>query len=188
MANIVDYLPVATAGGAVTDPQATFRGAGYQTSGFQQGIAQPSQINKIVRQSSMIAAAVATFISNTLAIDVIDDGNLPNLITNLTKAIRSATHAILTIPYAPAPQFDAALSDKFETTLTGDMTPTLVDTVPGQHLWIVVHQDATGNHLFNAPANLPMQAISPNGGSTSSQGFLVLASGTIIAVTPMVVS
>jgi hypothetical protein len=188
MANIVDYLAVAVGGGATVDPQATFRGSGYQTGGFQNGIAQPAQVNKILRQSSMIAAAVATFISNTLAINVLDDGNLPNLITNLTRAIKSANHSILAVAFNAAAQFDAALSDKFETTLTGDMTPTLVDTVPGQHLWIVVHQDAPGNHLFNPPANLPMAAVSPVGGSTSAQGFLVLSSGTIIAVTPMVVS
>jgi hypothetical protein len=188
MANIVDYLPVATGGGAVVDPQATFRGAGYQTAGVQQGIAQPNQANKMWRQSSMIAAAVANFISNTLAIDVLDDGNLPNLITNLTRAIRSIGHNIQTIAYAAAPQFDAALSDNFETTLTGDMSPTLVDTVPGQRLYIVVHQDATGNHAFNPPANLPMAQISPNAGSTNAQGFLVLSSGTIIAITPLTVS
>jgi hypothetical protein len=37
----------------------------------------------------MIGAAVANFIANTLGINVLDDGNIANLITELTNAIRA---------------------------------------------------------------------------------------------------
>jgi hypothetical protein len=90
----IDYLPVATGTGANVDSQANFVGASYQTTGFQNGIAQPFQVNKILRQTSMVSAAVASFISNTSNIAVLDDGNLTNLITELTAAIQtSATTA-----------------------------------------------------------------------------------------------
>ena len=85
----VDYLPVATAVGANVDAQTTFAGSGYQTTGFQNGLAIPSQINKALRQHSMFAAALANLISTTLGINVLDDGNLAALITNLTLAITS---------------------------------------------------------------------------------------------------
>jgi hypothetical protein len=90
----VDYLPVATAAGANVDSQATFAGSGYQTTGFQNGLAIPSQINKALRQGSMLAAALANFISATLGISVIDDGNLATLITNLTNAIKTAAGSV----------------------------------------------------------------------------------------------
>jgi hypothetical protein len=42
-----------------------------------------------MRQSSIVAAAVANFIANTLNTDVLDDGNLTNLTTNSTSAIQA---------------------------------------------------------------------------------------------------
>jgi len=86
----VDYLPIATAGGANVDSQADFVGSGYQTLGFQAGLAQSKQLNKAWRQSSMMAAALANFISEVLGINVLDDGNISALITNLTNAILAA--------------------------------------------------------------------------------------------------
>jgi hypothetical protein len=87
----VDYLPIATGAGANVDTQGNFAGGGYQTVGFQSGIAQSAQLNKCWRQSSMIAAAIANFISTQLSISVLDDGNLANLITNFTNALIQAT-------------------------------------------------------------------------------------------------
>jgi hypothetical protein len=93
MANEIDYLPVATAVGATVDTQANFVGSTYQTVGFQAGISLPTQFNKVWRQSSMMSAALANFISSALDISVLDDGNLTNLITNLTNAISTAAKA-----------------------------------------------------------------------------------------------
>lgn len=83
----VDYLPVATGVGANVESQGTFAGSGHQTSGFSAGLAQSAQVNKCLRQSSMIAAAIANLISQRLGISVLDDGNLTTLITNLIAAI-----------------------------------------------------------------------------------------------------
>jgi hypothetical protein len=94
---IVDYLPVATGGGADVDTQAEFAGSGYQQNGFVVGIAQPSQANKVWRQSSMIASAIATAISELLNIDILDDGNLANLVANFKAALAtSASGGVLT--------------------------------------------------------------------------------------------
>lgn len=94
---VVDYLPVATGAGADVDTQAQFVGSGYQQNGFVVGIAQPSQANKIWRQASMISAAVAKTISDLLNIDLLDDGNLPNLVANLKAALATgASGGVLT--------------------------------------------------------------------------------------------
>lgn len=182
----IDFLPVATGAGATVDAQGAFTGSSYQVNGFQDGVAQPNQFNKVVRQSSIMTAALATFISNQLNIDVLDDGNLNNLVTVLTNALRSAASKILVVPYSPAAQFDASLSNKFETTLTGDMNPTLINTSPGQKITFIIHQDAVGNHLFNPPSNLPMDAISGNANITNRQDFDVLSNGSLFPASGMI--
>jgi hypothetical protein len=85
--SIVDYEPVATAGGANVDTQAGFSGSGYETLGFQTGLAQSKQINKVLRQSSMFSAAWANVISTLLGISILDDGNLAGLQTNILAAL-----------------------------------------------------------------------------------------------------
>lgn len=89
MALEVDYLPVATSGTANVDPQSSFAGSPYQLNGFVNGIASPQQANKLWRQSSMVAAAIANFISTILNIPILDDGNLPVLVSNFFNAIHS---------------------------------------------------------------------------------------------------
>lgn len=83
----VDYKPFANSGGANVVDQATYAAATWVPTGFASGLAQSAQLNKVWRQSSMMSAALATFISNQLGIDVLDDGVLATLITNLTAAI-----------------------------------------------------------------------------------------------------
>lgn len=89
----IDYLPVATGTSANVDTQAEFVASTYQATGFTAGTASSSSANKIWRQASMMAAAVANLISNALGINVLDDGNLPELVTNLTNAIPAAASA-----------------------------------------------------------------------------------------------
>lgn len=84
----VDYIPYATGGGAVVMSQPNY--ITDAPNGVSTGLADPTFANKSWRQSSMIAAAVANFIANTLGINVLDDGNLSVLITNLTAALQVA--------------------------------------------------------------------------------------------------
>jgi hypothetical protein len=182
----VDYLPVATATGANVDSQANFQGSTYQEDGFQVGIAQPYQINKILRQTSMIAAAVANFISNELNTPILDDGNLATLITNLTNAIIAAAKAaaanIVSVPFSGTPVFDASQGSKFEIVLTGNVTSsTLINITPGQSLKFIVKQDATGGHAFVPPANLPMPAIDQTASATNIQNFIVDSGSNVYA-------
>jgi hypothetical protein len=188
----VDYLPVATAAGNNADSQANFEGSGYQTLGFVNGIAQPFQANKLWRQSSMIAAAVANFIANELNINVLDDGNLAELITNLTNAIVSAakggTTGVVSVPFSATPVFDASQGSTFEIVLTGAVTSsTLVNVTPGQALRFIVKEDGAGGHLFAAPANLPMAAINTAASKTNIQAFIVDSGSNVYAETPLIV-
>lgn len=92
--NQVDYLPIANNPGANVESQAQYvldlADPGQLLNGYKLGTAHSLQVNKTLRQSSMIAACIGNFISQELAIDVIDDGNVPALIVNFIAAVKAA--------------------------------------------------------------------------------------------------
>lgn len=87
MANEVDYVPFATGGGANVYAPATYQALAVVQTGVEPGLADPQLANTTWRLASMISAAVATFVSNVLNINVLDDGNLSNLVANFTAAV-----------------------------------------------------------------------------------------------------
>lgn len=193
----VDFLPVATAVGANVDSQAAFAGSGYQEDGFQVGIAQPAEANKIWRQSSMIGAAVANFIANVLGVDVLDDGNLSVLITNLTDAIESVAGGggsapqVIAIASIPAPNLDFTVGNRlmpvFEITLTSNTIPTFSHVTPGQLVSFIIHQDPTGGWTWAWPgACVQFGDIDPAASSTSVQTGVVGADGAVRAISGLV--
>ncbi len=193
MSHQVDYLPVATAVGNNADSQANFLGSGYQLNGFVNGTAQPYQANKIWRQASMFAASVANFIANELNIDVIDDGDLPTLITNFTNAVmqaaQNAANRLVSIAFSANPIFDASQGNTFEIVLTGNVTSsTIIGLSPGQRLIFIVKQDGAGGRTFAAPANLPMTPIAAGANQTSIQAFIIDNALNVYVDTPMTVS
>jgi hypothetical protein len=61
-------------------------------TGVDPGLADPQLYNNAMRQATMLAAALANFISNANGgSDVLDDGNLTNLIADLTLAIENGS-------------------------------------------------------------------------------------------------
>ena len=55
-----DFLPLANGGGANVISQATYAGStSLLANGFSSGTAQSNQVNKVLRQSSAIAALMA---------------------------------------------------------------------------------------------------------------------------------
>jgi hypothetical protein len=175
----VDYLPVAIGVGANVDSQANFAGSGYQQNGFTAGIALSLQLNKCWRQASMVAAAIANFISIQLGINVLDDGNLSLLYTNFTNAILNLSGPkLIPVAYALAQAFISASNPivTFETTLTGNVTSsTLSGVVAGQQVNWIIHQDGAGGRTFAWPSAVSASAgvVDPTPNATSVQAFLV---------------
>jgi hypothetical protein len=85
----VDYIPFATGGGANVYSPATYQALAVVPTGVEPGLADPQLANTTWRLASMVSAAVATFISNVLGINILDDGNLANLVTNFTNAVQT---------------------------------------------------------------------------------------------------
>lgn len=134
----VDYLPIANGGGANVETQAQYvtdlNPGGSLQDGYQAGTALSAQVNKTLRQSSMISAAVANVISNVLGIDVLDDGNLANLIANLQAAITASSFT------------------------TGDMKPTIKTVADAG--WVLFNDGTIGSAASGADyANNNAQAL-----------------------------
>jgi hypothetical protein len=111
MAN--QFLPFATGGGANVIDQATYTALAARLAGFVDGIAEPTEVNKVWRQSAFMAAMIGQFISDHALLDALDDGDLTVLKNRLEVAIRrqdlnyvgaiGGTANALTVTLAPAP-------------------------------------------------------------------------------------
>ncbi|WP_264840381.1 hypothetical protein [Burkholderia cenocepacia] len=78
--------------------QATYAALSARLSGFQSGTALSAQLNKVWRQSSIMAAVLAQFTANFSGQNAVDDGTTATLLANLQTAINAAG--------ITAPQFD----------------------------------------------------------------------------------
>jgi hypothetical protein len=84
--SVNEFLPFATDPTANVEAQASYSGSGHQTLGFQTGIADSSQINKALRQATVISSALAQVVSDA-GNDVHDDGNQTTLISQIKDAL-----------------------------------------------------------------------------------------------------
>lgn len=108
-----DFLPFATGVGANVITQAAYAAlsATVVANGFSSGLAQSDQLNKVWRQSSFVAAAIAQYIQNQTADAVLDDGNLTEFVTNLTAAIQTGASIQAYRTIASSAAFNILLSD-----------------------------------------------------------------------------
>jgi hypothetical protein len=93
-----DFLPFATGGTPNVIDQTTYSSLGARSAGFSAGVAQSAELNKVWRQSSIIAAAVAQFIADQTGQNVVDDGTTSTIETNLLAAIQYAASHLGAIP------------------------------------------------------------------------------------------
>lgn len=84
------FLPFGTAGGANVIDQVTYSGLAARTSGFASGTAQSAQLNKVWRQSSIIAAMIGQMIADYSGSDANDDGDIPTLESRMIAGMRGA--------------------------------------------------------------------------------------------------
>ncbi|WP_232450919.1 hypothetical protein [Burkholderia ubonensis] len=82
-----DFLPFGGGGAANVIDQATYAALAARLTGFQSGTAQSAQLNKVWRQSSIMAAVLAQFIVNQTGQNATDDGTTATLLSNLATAV-----------------------------------------------------------------------------------------------------
>jgi hypothetical protein len=93
-----DFLPFATGGGANVLSQASYEVLPALANGFAAGTANSAQVNKVLRQASIIAAALTQFVVDNSGQSAIDDGTIATIEANLKLAIQAV---ILAYNFAP---------------------------------------------------------------------------------------
>lgn len=84
-----NFKPFAIASGANVATQAEWEALIALSTGFTAGIARSGQVNKALRQATVIASAIAQFISDQSDVDVLDDGDMDKLGGQLRSALTS---------------------------------------------------------------------------------------------------
>lgn len=89
-----DFLPFAAGGAANVLTQAQYAALGsVLTNGFTAGTAISQQLNKVWRQSSLMAAILGAFIADITNQNVVDDGTTATILSNLMTAVMLAGYA-----------------------------------------------------------------------------------------------
>ena len=108
----IDFQPFAASSGANVETQSAYiADSTTLANGFSTGVAPSAKLNKVWRQSSIMSAVLATYISQTLNVNTIDDGTTATLLTNLAQANRLDSFAVdtsstantltITLPISP---------------------------------------------------------------------------------------
>ncbi|MGP2461457.1 hypothetical protein ACTUSO_10670 [Pantoea ananatis] len=83
-----NFKPFAIGNGANVLSQADYEALGALLSGFQSGKASSAQINKALRQSTVMSSVIAQFVANVSGQDVLDNGDTGTLLNNLLVAVQ----------------------------------------------------------------------------------------------------
>ena len=136
-----DILQFSGGGSANVISQATYAGlTSLLANGFTSGTAQSNQVNKVLRQSSFMAAGLAAFCV-AQGISVPDDGNLTNLVTELGQALTAFIQ-----------------TNNLGGFQTGDVKTTYATTAPSG--WLLMNDQTIGSASSGATyANNAAQAL-----------------------------
>jgi hypothetical protein len=177
-----DFKVFATSDDANVVSQEDYEVLAARSSGFQSGIAKSAQLNKVWRQSSIVAAALAQFIVDHTGKDAIDNGCVDVLVKNLKEAIFNDA-ALTGVPTAPTPPlFDSSASlastDFVQHALGSFNRNSRSDFGIKAGATFLTNDDIGGFHYFNGSENqrvtLPSEAHLPVGAAIafqSSSGF-----------------
>lgn len=101
MSGTNEYLAFGTAPGANVLPAADWDALAARENGFSAGLAKSVEVNTALRQSSVVAAALAQWLVDRTGDDALDDGNSAALVALLDDSV-SAAGAMSSLNYTPA--------------------------------------------------------------------------------------
>ncbi|WP_296223274.1 gp53-like domain-containing protein [Ralstonia sp. UBA689] len=168
-----DFLPFAGAAGANVITQAVYAALAAQQTGFQSGVANSAQLNKVWRQASIMAAVLGQFIADNSGQSAVDDGTTATLEANLKKAINAAG--------ITAPQFDnstnlstTAFVRQFGSSFAGVVALAGNNSIPASNAGQLMVVGGGGSSTQTLPA---ASSVAPG----SRFGFKALPSSVTIA-------
>ncbi|WEJ90258.1 MAG: hypothetical protein P0Y63_04375 [Klebsiella huaxiensis] len=89
-----NFKPFAIASGANVVTQAEWEALIALATGFTAGIARAGQINKALRQATVMGSVLAQFMADNTGKDILDDGNISDLVQKLHDAVNSIIPSI----------------------------------------------------------------------------------------------
>ena len=136
-----DFLPFACGASANVETQSAWAGDAVVTNGFQSGTANSVQVNKVLRQASIMASMLAQFIVDNSGQPALDNGTTATLEANLKAAI-NALIALGLVPYAPLNSPALTGNPTAPTQATSDNSVHIATTA-----WVI---NAVASGLYNA--------------------------------------
>ncbi|HVI10242.1 MAG TPA: hypothetical protein VND65_18270 [Candidatus Binatia bacterium] len=157
----VDYLPFAAAGGSNVESQGSYAGSTHQLTGFVTGVALSPQLNKVWRQASVMASAMANYIADLTGLNVLDDGNVAALTVKIAMTM-------LLSEYGGTSGGSANVQ-----TLTPAVAPTAYQA--GQHFRFIAGFTNTGPATLNVSTlgAVAIDKITPSGPAALVGGEIV---------------
>lgn len=134
-----DFKPFATIPDANVIEQAEYETLAARDSGFRKGLARSSELNKVMRQSSSIAAALARFAAARTDEAILDNGDIDTLARQIETAISSVSSLLI------------AEAQGSPDTLTAQFTPAVKKLENGLLVHVRAKEKNTGSSpTFNA--------------------------------------
>jgi Long-tail fiber proximal subunit, C-terminal, trimerization domain/Putative tail fiber protein gp53-like, C-terminal len=172
-----DFLPFAVGSGANVEAQSTWVTDTVLQTGFQSGVANSAQANKVLRQASIIASMIAQFIVDNSGQPAIDNGTTATLETNFHAAITAIVTAFVANALGSGgtiynPDFASVSTDAYDPTGSGQVRMTygnygVIFRNDGGTLWILLTNSGNANGTFNSlrpfSINLSTGAVSIDG-------------------------
>lgn len=121
--------------------------------GFQTGTAKSNQMNTVLRQASVACAALAKFIADHGASDVLDDGSVANFETALTAVLDARYANIVTSVAGRTGAISLAVTDVSGAAPLESPNFTTTAKLNGVVLAVSVAPTFTGTSTFNGPVN-----------------------------------
>jgi hypothetical protein len=86
-----NFKPFGIGASANVTTQAAYEALAALSTGFQAGTASSAQVNKALRQGSVMASVLAQFIANSSGADVLDNGDMATPLANLLLGLKANT-------------------------------------------------------------------------------------------------
>lgn len=93
-----DFKPFAVGAGANVLTQEEWEALVALSTGFTAGIARAGEINKALRQATVMASVLAQYIADTSGSDVLDDGDVSALVVKMKSALATNINANCPFP------------------------------------------------------------------------------------------
>ena len=176
-----DFLPFGTGTGSNVLSQAAYAALAAVESGFESGILASENLNKVLRQGTVMAAALANVMVTVLTANVPDDGNLTNLEAQITAMINGLISAAITaqvpglinsdVPPIISSQVPGIISSQVPGMISSQVPGIINADVPP----IIVNSFSSAYSYTSAGAASSFWRVSPDG--FVEQGGFVVGTG-----------